>query len=161
MPPDHHHHYHLHLHPRCHMGSFIHCSKNTHIIITDSDGSLTPWKKRRKTRSVGESDTNKVFFKQRNMKSKWRVALLISRTRRWPPYLWFEVKLCDIPFCSVSCHWECEQQRAAWIHKYKLEGCIYQSSKACTPLHLRVPSTPLSSCLTAVWTTESRGLWSA
>lgn len=35
-----------------------------------------------------------------------------------------------VPFCSTSCHWECGQQRAAWMHKYKLEGRIRQSSPA-------------------------------
>lgn len=43
-----------------------------------------------------------------------------------------------VPFCSTSCHWECEQQRAAWMHKYKLEGLIRQSSRARAGLHLRV-----------------------
>lgn len=43
-----------------------------------------------------------------------------------------------VPFCSTSCHWECGQQRAAWMHKYKLEGRISQSSPAHAGPHLRV-----------------------
>lgn len=43
-----------------------------------------------------------------------------------------------VPFCSTSCHWECGQQRAAWMHKYKLEGRIRQSSRARAGPHLWV-----------------------
>lgn len=84
------------------------------------------------------------FYKQG--KSKWRgcATLFKRQTMGWD----FEVKLlCAIaPFCS--CHWECEQQRAAWIHKYKLEGAHLsvikgaQRSLVCIsgfPAHLSAP----------------------
>lgn len=134
------------------------CSKNTYIIITHSDGGLTPRKKDIYIyiyQSAGESACNKgVFIFYFWSKGTWNqsgggegVALLISRATFEVETLWYPP---PPPFVPSSCHWEREQQRAAWIHKYKRGGRIYQSSKACTRLHLPAsPAHPLICRLTA------------
>lgn len=130
----------------------FYCYINTHAIIAHSEGSLICQGKKK----CDESDTRS---KQRNMKSK---------VRRWFHTSDFGRRGCDlrwnfvISFCSIACHWECEQQRAAWIHKYqtrRVHLSVIKGMHSFTSLGSQ--HTPLSSCLTAGWTTESWGLWSA
>lgn len=87
-------------------------------------------RKKKQQHQKNDSKNNPAYKCWISQRQGLRRAALISCTS------WGESV--PVPFCSTSCHWECGQQRAAWMHKYKLGGRIRQSLRARAGPRLRV-----------------------
>lgn len=120
LPPAHHH---------IITSARMQCSLNTHIIITRWLNSTWNPPNPRKNNNNNNNTAHDCWISGRASQVQHQVIPAVVA-------LWGESLL--VSFCSTSCHWECEQQRAAWMHKYKLEGRIHQSSRARAALRLWV-----------------------
>lgn len=156
--PPAHHHYHLHLHPWSHLCArkrsdnnpshvSFDCSINTCVIVTC--GEHMYHEKKWKEQTVWRIRHQQGFFKRSHVNKHGGLVLLIScqilsHNRRDLRRNFV------ISFCYVSCHWECEQQRAAWIHKYKLRrGASLSHQRHALVCISGLSARRLSSCLTA------------
>lgn len=135
-------------------------SGNTHIIITRSDWTRRH-DKERKNKTIKRQYNqlclellNQPTSGPRTCSSDFMQQLMAEAVVLWGESV-------PVPFCSSSCHWECGQQRAAWMHKYKLEGRIRQSPRARAAPRLRLSQHAARLPYSYTRSTESRGLWSA